>query len=76
MAHVGSGNDQFFKVDKKYAKTASDVTSPKIYYGGKKGGGKRIDIEFESPLYAFNLNIRNSGAGIYPGHLLCTYTKK
>ena len=76
MAHVGKGSDQFFKVDKKYTKTASDVTSPKIYYGGIGGKAKRVDIVFESSLYTFKVNIRSSSAKIYPSHILCQYSKK
>jgi len=76
MAHIKRGGDQFFKVDKKYTKTASDVSSPKIYYGGTGGKGKRIDIIFESPIYNFKVNIRSSKAGVYPSHIMCTYTQK
>ena len=38
--------------------SCSRVGAPKIYYGGKGGKGKRIDIEMASPTYIFKLNLR------------------
>ena len=34
---------------------AAKVGGIKIYYGGKTGRGKRIDMEMESPYYIFTI---------------------
>jgi hypothetical protein len=59
-------------------KKAAKITSPiTIYYGGKGGNGKRIDIEFESASYKFKLNIRDTqGTDGYPTRLMCDFTHK
>lgn len=47
------------------------VGNPKIYYGGKTGKGKRIDIEFQTKTYQFKLNIRDTqGLDGYPTRLM------
>ena len=76
MAHIKKNGAEFYKVDKSYQKTASDVSSPKIYYGGIDGSGKRVDILIESSLYSFKINIRNKQGGLYPSHIMCDYIKK
>jgi len=76
MAHIKKSGAEFYKVDKNYSETASDVTSPKVYYGGIDGSGKRVDITVESSLYSFKINIRNKQGGIYPSHIMCDYIKK
>ena len=47
-----------------------------LYYGGKQGSGKRIDIEFSNSYFDFKLNIRNKQGGLYPSHLMLDYTSK
>ena len=47
-----------------------------IYYGGKSGTGKRIDMEFSNEYFDFKLNIRNKQSGIYPSHIMLDYTSK
>ena len=55
-------------------KTAAQVGAPKIYYGGKGGKGKRIDIEMASPTYIFKLNLRDTqGKDGYPSRLMCDF---
>jgi hypothetical protein len=55
----------------KAAKIASGVT---IYYGGKGGNAKRIDIEFQSPTYKFKINIRDTqGKDGYPTRMMCDF---
>jgi hypothetical protein len=57
--------------------TASKIGSSVIYYGGKTGNGKRIDIEVESADYKFKLNIRDTqGKDGYPTRLMCDFTHK
>ena len=47
-----------------------------IYYGGKQGRGKRIDLEFSNNFYDFQMNIRNKQRGLYPSHIMLDYTSK
>jgi len=55
-------------------KRAAQVGAPKIYYGGKGGKGKRIDIEMASPTYIFKLNLRDTqGKDGYPSRLMCDF---
>jgi hypothetical protein len=76
-AQAGKGEDQFFKIDDKYKKKASTITTtPQVYYGGIDGKGKRIDVVFESDKYYFKVNIRNKQGGIYPTHIMCDYKAK
>lgn len=76
MAHIKKGGAEFYKVDKSYAKTASDVSAPKVYYGGLGGNAKRVDVIIESAMYNFKINIRNKQGGLYPTHIMCDYIKK
>jgi hypothetical protein len=56
---------------------AANVMSQTIYYGGKTGKGKRIDIVIVSPKYEFKLNIRDSqGTDGYPTRLMCDFKYK
>ena len=76
-AQAGKGEDQFFKIDEKYNKKASTITTtPIVYYGGLDGKGKRVDVVFESDKYTFKVNIRNKQGGIYPSHIMCDYREK
>lgn len=73
----GKGDNLFFKIDEEYNQAASEITSePKVYYGGIKGGGKRVDVVFETPKYTFKVNIRPKDVGIYPTHIMCDYVAK
>ena len=47
-----------------------------LYYGGKMGNGKRIDMEFSNGYFDFKLNIRNKQGGLYPSHLMLDYKSK
>ena len=76
MVKAGGKSTQFTFIDPKYTATAAEISSPNIYYGGIGGGGKRIDITFESPIYSFKVNIRNKQGGLYPSHIMCDYVKK
>ena len=73
----GKGSNLFFKIDEKYTKEASKITSePKVYYGGMDGKGKRVDVVFESTKYIFKVNIRPKDRGVYPTHIMCDYKAK
>lgn len=62
-------------IDKNYMTTAATPTSCTVYYGGKTGTGKRIDIEIQTKKYILKLNIRDTqGAGGYPTRLMGDFT--
>ena len=65
------------KMDSAAMKAAAKVGGIKIYYGGKTGRGKRIDMEMESPYYIFKLNIRDTqGTDGYPTRMMCDFKTK
>lgn len=65
------------KMDEAAMKKAATVSTATIYYGGKTGTGKRVDIEMESPTYKFKLNIRDTqGRDGYPTRLMCDFSYK
>lgn len=55
---------------------ANSISKPVVYYGGKTGTGKRIDVEFTNEYFDFKLNIRNKQSGIYPSHVMLDYKSK
>ena len=59
------------KENKKFSKIVGKVI---VHYGGLRGGGKRIDIEFGNTYYNFKVNIRNKQGGNYPSHIMMDYT--
>ena len=61
-------------VEGSYSKVASDV---EVFYGGRDGSGKRIDIAFENSHFSFNLNIRSKAGGTtYPTNIMLDYKTK
>ena len=44
-----------------------------VYYGGKSGKGKRIDVIIKTKKMELNFNIRHKNGGIYPSHIMCDY---
>ena len=77
MIHGKSGGIDFYHMSKSTNKSASKVSgNMTIYYGGKDGKGKRIDIQFSNQHFDFKLNIRNKQAGVYPSHIMLDYTTK
>ena len=77
IVHKLSGKIKVKKMDVAALNTASRVSSSTIYYGGKTGNGKRIDIEVESATYKFKLNIRDTqGKDGYPTRLMCDFSYK
>lgn len=65
-----------FFVDQSYMKVASKIQSVNVYYGGKTGSGKRIDVEIVTPKYTLKMNLRDSTGNNngYPTRLMCDYT--
>jgi hypothetical protein len=78
IIHKLSGKILSKKMNDKALTAASKIQgSSKIYYGGKTGLGKRVDIEMESGTYKFKLNIRDTqGKDGYPTRLMCDFTYK
>ena len=63
------------KMDARAMNNAARVGQARIYYGGKTGVGKRIDIEMESETYKFKLNFRDTqGKDGYPTRLMCDFS--
>lgn len=74
IIHKLTGKILSKQMDEKAMKRAATVNAPVIYYGGKGGKGKRIDIEMQSPTYTFKLNLRDTqGKDGYPTRLMCDF---
>ena len=78
MVHgFDNGNIYFWEVSKSRNNSYSAVSGEAtVYYGGKQGRGKRIDVEFSNRFYDFSMNIRNKQSGIYPSHIMLDYESK
>ena len=61
-------------VTKAYRDNASNVKKVTVFYGGKTGTGKRVDIEVITPTYILKFNFRNKQGGNYISHLMCDYS--
>ena len=58
-------------------KESARVGAVRIFYGGKGGRAKRIDIEMESKFYSFKINIRDTqGTDGYPTRMMCDFKPK
>ena len=65
------------KMDETAMRAAAKVGTVRIFYGGKTGRGKRIDMEMESPYYIFKINIRDTqGTDGYPTRMMCDFKTK
>ena len=62
------------EVDKQYRDEASRIQKVMVYYGGKTGTGKRVDIEVTTPKYILKFNFRNKQGGNFISHLMCDYS--
>jgi hypothetical protein len=68
-------NTLVYEVDEKYMNEAATPKSCVVYYGGKSGTGKRIDMEIETGHYVLKLNIRDTQGGDgYPTRMMCDYS--
>jgi len=74
---ITKGNVKVFNVTKKYMQAAATPESITVYYGGKTGTGKRVDITIETSKYTLGLNIRDTqGKDGYPTRLMCNFWYK
>ena len=63
------------KMDAAAMSAAAKVGTCTVYYGGKTGKGKRIDMEMQSKYYKFKINIRDTqGKDGYPTRMMCDFT--
>ena len=63
------------KMDSAAMSAAASVGACTVFYGGKTGRGKRIDIEMSSKYYRFKINIRDTqGKDGYPTRMMCDFT--
>ena len=77
VIHKKGGNIESYEMNKLLMMQSAAVGDATIYYGGKGGRGKRIDMEMESPHYKFKLNIRDTQGGDgYPTRMMCDFTRK
>ena len=76
IVHKLTGKTEIYEVDKTYMMEAATPTSCNVYYGGKGGKGKRIDVEVVTPKYTLKMNIRDSTGNNngYPTRLMCDYS--
>lgn len=71
VIHKLSSEIKSLKIDKPYMQKAATPTSCTVFYGGKGGSGKRVDIEITTKKYKLKLNLRDTqGAGGYPTRLM------
>ena len=58
-------------VESSFSRITSDVV---VFYGGKQGNGKRIDVEFSNSNFSFKLNVRSkTGGQVFPTHIMLEY---
>lgn len=66
-----------YRIDQSAMKKMAKPGKVTIYYGGKTGGGKRVNVEFESAVYKFSINIRDTqGKDGYPTRMMCDFKGK
>ena len=77
IVHKLNSGIKVYEIDETYMNEAATPSSCTIYYGGKTGTGKRIDMEVETKHYILKLNIRDTQGGDgYPTRMMCDYSYK
>ena len=72
---INAHETKVFAIDKEYMKSAATPQSCTVFYGGKTGKGKRVDIEVKTPKYTFKLNMRDTqGTDGYPTRIMGDFT--
>jgi hypothetical protein len=75
IVHKLTGKTKVYEIDDTYMNEAATPKSCKVFYGGKSGTGKRIDIEIETGHYILKLNMRDTQGGDgYPTRMMCDYS--
>ena len=74
IVHKLSGKVISKEMSKAMMKKSADVGTLKLYYGGKTGGARRINMEMKSSVYKFSLNIRDTqGKDGKPTRMMCDF---
>jgi hypothetical protein len=77
IVHKIGGSIKVYEIDMNYMRKAATPLSCTVYYGGKTGTGKRIDMEIETQKYILKVNIRDTqGRDGYPTRIMCDYSYK
>ena len=77
VVHKLGNKIKTYKIDKAYMTNAAQPLSCVVYYGGKTGRGKRIDMEIETPKYIIKVNIRDTQGGDgYPTRIMGDFSYK
>jgi hypothetical protein len=77
VVHKLTKETKVYEVDETYMEKAASPKSCVVYYGGKTGTGKRVDMEIETGHYILKLNIRDTQGGDgYPTRMMCDYSYK
>ncbi len=75
IVHKLTNDTKVYEIDERYMNEAATPKSCIVYYGGKTGTGKRIDMEIETGHYVLKLNIRDTQGGDgYPTRMMCDYS--
>jgi len=71
VVHKVSSGIKTYTVDLPYLNNATQIQGVNVFYGGKTGTGKRVDIEVKTPKYVIKMNIRDSqGTDGYPTRIM------
>lgn len=71
VIHKLTSEIKVIKIDFNYMKSAAQPQSLQVFYGGKTGTGKRIDMEIRTQKYLLKLNIRDTqGTDGYPTRIM------
>jgi len=75
VVHKLTRETKVYEVDETYMEEAATPKSCVVYYGGKTGTGKRVDMEIETGHYILKLNMRDTQGGDgYPTRMMCDYS--
>jgi len=71
VIHKLSSGIKIINIDRQYMNKAATPQSLQVFYGGKTGTGKRIDMEIRTQKYLLKLNIRDTqGTDGYPTRIM------
>jgi hypothetical protein len=72
---IKKGNVKVYTMTQQAMKEGSEPLSWTVYYGGKTGTGKRVDIVIETNHYTLGLNLRDTqGKDGYPTRIMCNFS--
>ena len=72
---INAATTKVFEIDRQYMLKAAKPLSCIVFYGGKTGTGKRVDIEIRTQKYLFKVNMRDTqGTDGYPTRIMGDFT--